>query len=315
MHDDLRERVSALFPQLKATLADLVRIPSVSAPSYPPEPVRRSAEHIVELLGAAGCEDVRLLEHPGAHPAVFAQIQGPPGAPTVLLYAHHDVQPPGPTEEWLTGPFEPFEKDGRLYGRGASDDKSGVIMHLGALGAHEGKPPVGVKVFIEGEEEVGSTHLTDFLNSYSDLLAADVIVIADAGVWRVGVPALTTSLRGVTGVFVEVRTLRSAVHSGQFGGVFPDALITLSRLLASLHDDKGDVAVPGLTAFETDPLDLREEELRGQAGTVPGLHPIGKGGLTSRLWTKPAISVLAIDAPPIRDAINQLVPVARAKVS
>jgi acetylornithine deacetylase/succinyl-diaminopimelate desuccinylase-like protein len=213
MHDDLRERVSALFPQLKATLADLVRIPSVSALSYPPEPVRRSAEHIVELLGAAGCEDVRLLEHPGAHPAVFGQIHGPPGAPTVLLYAHHDVQPPGPAEEWLTGPFEPFEKGGRLYGRGASDDKSGVIMHLGALGAHEGKPPVGVKVFIEGEEEVGSTHLTDFLNSYSDLLAADVIVIADAGVWRVGVPALTTSLRGVTGVFVEVRTLRSAVHS------------------------------------------------------------------------------------------------------
>ena len=315
MHDDLRARVSGLFPQLKETLADLVRIPSVSAPSYPPEAVRRSAEHISDLLRTAGCQDVQLLEHPGAHPAVFGQIPGPPGTPTILLYAHHDVQPPGPAEHWLTGPFDPFEKEGRLYGRGASDDKSGVIMHLGALGAHGGAPPVGVKVFIEGEEEVGSTHLDNFLQSYAALLAADVIVIADAGVWRVGRPALFTSLRGITACVVEVRTLKSAVHSGGFGGVFPDALMSLSRLLATLHDEEGNVAVPGLVSEESDPLDLTEEDLRIAAGALDQVELIGTGGLTSRLFSKPAISVLAIDAPAIDEAINQLVPVARAKLS
>jgi acetylornithine deacetylase/succinyl-diaminopimelate desuccinylase-like protein len=315
MHEDLRTKVAELFPSLKNTLADLVRIPSVSAATYPPEPVRQSAENVANLLREAGCQDVQLLEHPGAHPAVYGQIPAPQGALTVLLYAHHDVQPPGPKEEWETGPFEPFEKNGRLYGRGASDDKSGVIMHLGALNAFEGRPPVGVKIFIEGEEEVGSAHLPEFLKHYSELLRADVIVIADAGVWRVGVPALTTSLRGLTAVIVEVRTLKSAVHSGHFGGTFPDAIITLARLLASLHDDKGNVAVPGLHSHEADPLDLTEEELRAQAGSVASLKSIGHGGWTARLWTQPAISVLAIDAPPIREAINQLVPVARAKVS
>jgi acetylornithine deacetylase/succinyl-diaminopimelate desuccinylase-like protein len=315
MHDDLRQRVAKAFPALKNTLADLVRIPSVSAPSYDPASVRRSAELVAELMREAGCHDVQLLEHPGAHPAVFGQIHGPDGAPTVLLYAHHDVQPPGPAEEWETAPFEPFERNGRMYGRGVSDDKSGVIMHLGAIAAHEGRPPVGVKIFIEGEEETGSPHLSDFLSSYSELLKADVILIADAGNWRVGVPALTTSLRGVTAAFVEVRTLASAVHSGQFGGSFPDALIVLCRLLASLHDDKGNVAVEGLQSSETEPLDLTEEELRVQMGTLPGLEPIGSGEWTSRLWSKPAISVLAIDAPAISQAINQLVPVARAKVS
>jgi len=315
MHDDLRGRVGELFPSLKETLTELVSIPSVSAPSYPPEPVRRSAERIVELLKAAGCQEVQLLEHPGAHPAVYGHIPGPTGTPTVLLYAHHDVQPPGPAEEWATGPFEPFEKDGRLYGRGASDDKSGVIMHLGALLAFGGKPPVGVKVFIEGEEEVGSTHLDDFLESYASLLAADVIVIADAGVWRVGRPALFTSLRGLTACVVEVRTLKSAVHSGGFGGVFPDALTSLCRLLATLHDDQGNVAVPGLVAEESNPLDLTEQELRKASGALEQVALIGSGGLTSRLFSKPAISVLAIDAPSIDQAINQLVPVARAKLS
>ena len=188
-------------------------------------------------------------------------------------------------------------------------------MHLGALGAHGGTPPVGVKIFMEGEEEVGSTHLDDFLRSYSTLLAADVIVIADAGVWRVGRPALFTSLRGITACVVELRTLKSAVHSGGFGGVFPDALMSLSRLLATLHDDDGNVAVPGLVSEESDPLDLTEADLRTAAGALDQVKLIGTGGLTSRLFSKPAISVLAIDAPAIDEAINQLVPVARAKVS
>lgn len=308
-------QVTTLFPQLVQTLNDLVRIPSVSAPGAPPGPVRESAETVAGLLREAGCTDVRLLELEGAHPAVYASIPGPMGSPTVLLYAHHDVQPPGPAEEWETGPFEPFERDGRLFGRGTSDDKSGIIMHLGTIRAFDGQPPVGVKVFIEGEEEVGSTHLADFLDTYGELLAADVIVIADSQNWRVGQPALTTSLRGIVGCTVEVRTAAKAVHSGSLGGVFPDAITALSRLLATLHDEQGNVAIPGLVAHESAPLDLTEEELRSLIGAVPGLEEIGEGNLTSRLWTKPAISVLAVDAPRISESINQLVPVARAKVS
>lgn len=315
MHDDLRAAVHDLFPELTATLGDLIRIPSVSAAGFPPDEVRRSAETIAAMLGQAGFSEVRLLELDGAHPAVYGHIPGPEGTPTVLLYAHHDVQPPGPPEEWERGPFEPFEAGGRLFGRGASDDKSGVIMHLGAVRTFAGSPPVGVKVIIEGEEEIGSAHLPDYLAAYRDLLAADVIVIADAGNWRCGEPALTTSLRGIVGCIVEVRTAARASHSGQFGGVFPDALTALCRLLASLHDDAGEVAVQGLVAADSAPLDLTVEELAEQMGVVPGLHQMGTGGITSRLWAKPAISVLAVDAPAIAEAINQLVPVARAKVS
>lgn len=312
---DLASIVRDQFPHMQATLADLVRIPSVSAAGYPATEVRRSAETIAAMFRQAGLEDARLLEIEGAHPAVYGSIPAPPGAPTVLLYAHHDVQPPGPESEWETGPFEPFEKAGRLYGRGASDDKSGVVMHLGTVRAFEGRPPVGVKVFIEGEEEVGSAHLGDYLDRYADLLAADVIVIGDAGNWRVGQPGLTVSLRGLVGCIVEVRTAANAVHSGQFGGVFPDAIMSLVRLLSTLHTDDGAVAIPGLVSGDTDPLDLTEHELRAQIGAVPGLAQIGSGGLTSRLWTMPAISILAMDVPPISQAINQLVPVARAKVS
>lgn len=214
MPDDLHRLVEEDFPRLRSTLEDLIRIPSVSAPGHDPQEVRRSAEHVAGLLEAEGLTDVRLLELDGAHPAVFGEIPGPEGAPTVLLYAHHDVQPPGPAEEWETGPFEPFESGGRLYGRGASDDKAGIVMHLGAIRALGADSGVGIKVFIEGEEEVGSPHLPDFLDAYSDLLTADVILIADSSNWDTGVPTLTTSLRGLVAVTVEVRTLESAQHSG-----------------------------------------------------------------------------------------------------
>ncbi len=315
MHEDLRIRVHETFPEMVTILEDLVRIPSVSAPSYDPGAVRRSAEAVADLLRSVGCHDVRLLEIEGAHPAVYGEIPAPDGAPTVLLYAHHDVQPPGPADEWRTGPFEPFTDGGRLYGRGASDDKAGIVMHLGALRAFEGRPPVGVKLLIEGEEEVGSAHLAEFLDTYHDLLSADVVVIGDAGNWRVGQPALTTSLRGLVACTIEVRTAERPVHSGLFGGIFPDALMVLARILASLHDDRGEVAVKGLVSTESDPLDLTEDEVREQMGTVAGLETIGSGGVTSRLWTKPAIDILAVDAPAVAEAINQLVPVARAKVS
>lgn len=233
----------------------------------------------------------------------------------MLLYAHHDVQPAGPAGDWDSPAFEPTLRAGRIYGRGTSDNKSGIIVRLGALRAFDGRPPVGIKVLIEGEEEVRSTHLGEFLETYNDLLEADSIVIADAANWGIGVPTLTTSLRGLADCVVEVRTLRSAVHSGAFGGAVADALTTLARLLATLHDAEGEVAIPGLLSSDATVVDLTEEELRTQAEAVEGLELLGAGSITSRLWTKPAISILAIDGPPIDEAINQLVPVARAKVS
>ncbi len=315
MHEDLAAAVEAQSSSVRQLLEDLVRIPSVSAAGFDPAEVRRSAEAVATILSAEGLENVQLLEAADAHPAVFGEIPAPAGAPTVLLYAHHDVQPPGPDSQWTTVPFEPEEREGRLYGRGTSDDKAGIALHVGALRAHSGAPPVGVKVFIEGEEEIGSLHLDEFLEAHRDLLAADVIVIADSENWRVGTPALTTSLRGLVDCVIEIHTLEHAVHSGSFGGAFPDALMALSRLLATLHDDDGEVAVPGLVHREADPLDLEEPELREQATALADTQLIGSGGLTGRMWTKPAISILAIDAPSVAKAINQLVPAARAKVS
>ncbi|HSM02260.1 MAG TPA: dipeptidase [Acidimicrobiia bacterium] len=315
MNDDLKAAIGAMLPGLREDLEALIRIPSVSAPDFDATDVRRSAEATAELLVDGGYPEVRLLEHGDAHPAVFAEIPGPEGAPTVLLYAHHDVQPPGEDDGWTSDPFTPVERDGRLFARGASDDKCGVVAHAAMAEVFGGKPPVGIKVFIEGEEEIGSPNLPGFLAEHSDLLASDAIVIADSANWRVGVPALTTSLRGLVSAKVEVRVLEAGIHSGQFGGAIPDALTILCRILASLHDADGEVAIPGLMSGETDPLDLTEQELRAQAGVVPGVELIGDGTLTSRLWTKPAAAVLAIDAPPVSKAINQLIPKATAKVS
>ncbi|HEX9978873.1 MAG TPA: dipeptidase [Acidimicrobiia bacterium] len=315
MHDDLAKAVHTLFPSIRSQLEDLVRIPSVSADGFDPAQVRRSADATAALFREAGLGNVRLLELDGAHPAVFGSIAAPKGAPTVLLYAHHDVQPPGEDDGWDGRPFEPFERDGRLYGRGSSDDKGGIVTHTAVVRVFGGRPPVGIKVFVEGEEEIGSDHLPDLISRYGDLLAADVIVIADSGNWRAGTPALTTSLRGIISVIVEVQVLKAGVHSGEFGGAVPDALTVLSRVLAGLHDDKGNVAIPGLVSYESDPLDLTEEELRAQAGVLPGVGLIGEGSLTSRMWSHPAAAVLAIDATPLAKAINQLVPRARAKVS
>jgi acetylornithine deacetylase/succinyl-diaminopimelate desuccinylase-like protein len=316
MHDDLKSAVADDMPRLTELLATLVRMRSVSADGYDPAGVRDAAETIVSMLDEAGFDKTQLLESSNGNPAVFAEIPGPAASPTILLYAHYDVQPPGPIEEWDTGPFDPVERNGRLYGRGASDDKAGIVMHLGAIAAHGDDLPVGIQLFLEGEEEAGSEGLPEILNRYSDLLSPDVIVIGDGGNWEVGTPAFISSLRGIVAVKLELRTLQSAVHSGQYGGVVPDALIALSRLLATLHDDAGTVAVKGLVSNEIEEsLDVPEEMARAQTGAVEGLELIGEGSIPSRLWTRPAISVLAIDAPPVAEAINQLVPVARAKVS
>jgi acetylornithine deacetylase/succinyl-diaminopimelate desuccinylase-like protein len=315
MDTQLIASVKADTARIRDELEQLIRIPSVSAPGYPEGEVRRSGEHVASLLRDSGLENVQLLEIEGAHPAVYGEKLGPVGAPTILLYAHHDVQPPGPTEDWETAPFEPFERDGRLFGRGSADDKAGIVLHLASIRALGDALPVHVKVFIEGEEEIGSTHLIDFLNEYQEMLSSDAIIIGDAGNWRVGKPTLTTSLRGLVDCKVTIRTLRYAVHSGSFGGTYPDANIALARVLASLHNDDGSVAVEGLMEYDADPLDLTTDELVEQMLPVDGLELMGDGTLTSRLWTRPSISVLAIDSVPIKEAINQLVPEASAKVS
>jgi acetylornithine deacetylase/succinyl-diaminopimelate desuccinylase-like protein len=313
--EDLRSAIDDAFPTVRGDLERLIRIPSVAFPGFDPEPVRRSAEASAEILQATGLRGVRLLEMDRVPPAVFGELPQADGGPTVLLYAHHDVQPAGDEEEWTSPPFEPTERDGRLFGRGSCDDKAGIALHQAALLAHDRRPPVGVKVFLEGEEEVGSPNLDRFLKRFGDELRADVIVLADVTNWRIGVPGLTTKLRGLVDCEVEVRTLDHAVHSGMYGGVFPDALTSLCRLLATLHDERGNVAVPGLVSGTTDPLDLTDEDLRREMGAVDGLQEIGQGALTERLWTRPSVSVLGIDAPRVRGATNVLVPVARAKVS
>ncbi len=312
---DLRAAVSAVLPSVRSDLEALVRIPSVSADPERADDVRRSAEATAELFRGAGFDDVRILSSQGGAPAVVARKPAPQGAPTVLLYAHHDVQPVGSLVEWDSDPFEPTERGDRLYGRGAADDKAGIAAHLAAVRAHAGDPPVGVTVFVEGEEEVGSPTLASFLAEHEDLLRADVIVIADSTNWDVGVPALTTSLRGLVDVFVEVSTLGHGVHSGLWGGVAPDAVTALVRLLATLHDDEGNVAVEDLVSGRAADVDYPEERVRAEAALLDGVELLGSGPLVERLWTKPAIATVGFDATRTADASNTLIPRATAKVS
>jgi acetylornithine deacetylase/succinyl-diaminopimelate desuccinylase-like protein len=233
----------------------------------------------------------------------------------VLLYAHLDVQPTGPEGDWTSPPFEPTERDGRLYGRGAADDKAGVLLHLAVLRAFGGRPPVGVVLFVEGEEEVGSPTLTALLAEHRELLRSDVIVIADSGNAAVDVPALTTSLRGLVDVLVEVRVLERPVHSGLYGGAVGDALTALCRLLATLHDEHGDVAVAGLHTGTSAAPDVEAHVFAADAGLLPGGELIGSGTVPERLWHRPAVTVIGLDAPATADASNVLLPRARAKVS
>ena len=314
MGDDLRAAMAKVLPTVRADLEDLVRIESVSADPARAGEVRRSAEATAGLFAAAGL-DVEIVSADGGRPAVLARRPAPPGAPTVLLYAHHDVQPEGDRATWESDPFQPTERGGRLFGRGAADDKAGIAAHLAAIRAHGADLPVGVTVFIEGEEEVGSASLEALLSAYQDQLASDVIVIADSTNWEIGIPALTTSLRGLVDCVVEVRALHHAIHSGMWGGVAPDVLTALCRLIATLHDDNGDVAVEGLTAGTAADLVYAEERFRDEAGITDGVQLIGTGSIVDRLWAKPALAVIALDATRVADASNTLIPVASAKIS
>jgi acetylornithine deacetylase/succinyl-diaminopimelate desuccinylase-like protein len=313
--DELRARVREVMPGIRQVLEDLVRIESVSADPERAGEVQRSAEAVAKLFRNEHFDDVQILSVDGGAPAVVARKAAPEGRPTVLLYAHHDVQPVGDPADWNTPPFEPTEVGDRLYGRGTADDKAGIAAHLAAIRALGDDLDVGLTMFIEGEEEIGSDSLPAFLEKHQDLLEADVIVIADSGNWDIGVPALTTSLRGLVRADIEVRTLTHAVHSGMWGGLVPDALMTLTRLLATLHTDNGDVAVEGLHAGPAADVDYPEDRLRAESGAIPGVHWIGEGSAVERLWTKPAITITGIDAPKVDGASNTLTPAARAKIT
>ena len=317
MHaDELRAAIAEWHPRAVEELSNLVRIPSIAFPGYDDKPVRESAEATAETLEAAGYGGVRLIELPDVdHPAVFGEVAGPAGAPTILLYAHHDIQPEGPLEEWTSPPFEPEVRDGRLYGRGTSDDKCGIVMHAAAMRAWEGEPPVTVKVLVEGEEEASAEHLPFLIGGHRELLVADVIGVADGGNWRAGIPTLETSIRGVVDCIVTVRALDLAVHSGAYGGPAIDAISALARILATLHDDDGQVAIEGLTHGPWEGLQLTEEEYREDTPLRPSVSLVGSGSISERLWSKPAVAVLGLDAPRVVEASNQLVPVASAKVS
>jgi len=312
--DDLRAALASVLPSVRTDLERLVRIPSVSAAPEHAADVERSAEATRDLFAAEGFE-TRILRSGDGAPALLATKPGPPGSPTVLLYAHHDVQPEGDHAAWDSAPFEPTEREGRLYGRGAADDKAGIAVHLAAVRALGDPLPLGVKVFVEGEEEIGSPTLEAFIGEHGDLLEADVIVIADSGNWDIGEPALTTSLRGLVRATLEVRTLRHGVHSGMFGGVVPDAVMALTRILASLHDDDGTVAIPGLVTGDAADVDYPHERLVAESGLADGVQLIGTGSSVERMWTKPSLTVTGIDAPAVEAASNTLVPAARAMIS
>ncbi|WP_427385263.1 dipeptidase [Janibacter sp. G56] len=311
--EEIRTRVAELLPAVRADLEALTRIPSVSLDAFDQTHVEASAEATAALLRAEGL-DVEIVRE-GGRPAVIGHIDGPEGAPTVMLYAHHDVQPPGDDADWDSPAFEPTERDGRLYGRGAADDKAGIMAHVAALRAHSGELPVGVTVFVEGEEEIGSNSLATILERHGDKLAADAIVLADSMNWDIGTPALTTTLRGLVRAVVTVRTLDHGVHSGMFGGPVPDAVTALVRLLATLHDEAGDVAVAGLSAGTASDLDYSEARLREESGLLDGVSLIGTGGILDRQWTKPSLTVIGLDVPSVARSSNTLVPSASAKIS
>ena len=312
--DELRSRIQDVLPGIRRDLEDLVRIESVSADPERASEVQRSAEAVSALFEAEGFR-VQITTADGGAPAVIAHKAGPAGAPTVLLYAHHDVQPENDHADWDSPPWKPTERGGRLYGRGAADDKAGIVTHLAAARAFGDDLPVSLVMFIEGEEEVGSDSLVALLRQHHEELRSDVIVIADSGNWDIGVPALTTSLRGLVRADVEVRTLTHAVHSGMWGGLVPDSLMALARLIASLHDDEGNVTIDGLHAGPAAEVDYPEERLRAESGAAGGIRWIGSGSTVERLWTKPALSITGLDAPKVAGASNTLVPLARCRIS
>lgn len=325
--DELRAAVSAGFATAVADLSGLVRIPSVSWDGFDPAHVRASAERVAEHARELNVFDtvdvVQLSVADGAsdelgQPAVVAVRPAKNGKPTVLLYAHHDVQPPGADEAWDSKPFEPTVRGERLYGRGTADDKAGVVVHFAAIRAFVevlGDPEIGIVLYAEGEEEFGSRSITTFLEHYKDVFDADVIIVADSGNWSIDVPAVTVGLRGAVAFNVRVTTLAHASHSGMFGGAVPDAMLAAIRTLDTLWNPDGSVAVAGLTSREAETPAYDEAQLRAETGLLDGVSPIGTGAIISRIWNQPSITITGIDAPSVRDASNTLVPSVRVRLS
>lgn len=321
------------FPEYLEDLKTLVRIPSVSFAGFPQSELRRSAEAVAALMKKRGLENVQILEIPGAHPYVYGDWLHAPGAPTLILYAHHDVQPPGREEIWKSPAFEPTVRPGpggdRLYGRGSADDKAGIVVHTSAIDAclkSMGTLPVNVKLVIEGEEEIGSGHLPEFLKTYRHLLDADVLVLADAGNFDIGVPALTVALRGLVELEVEVRALNKTVHSGMWGGPLPDPAVALTKMLANLVDENGRIAIPGVLdevrpispheEAEMNKIPFDEEEFRRQSGIIPGAKLIKEGPSPAvQCWRLPSLTINAIQASSRKMAGNIINDVAWAKVT
>ncbi|MFJ4855444.1 M20/M25/M40 family metallo-hydrolase [Streptomyces sp. NPDC088730] len=312
---DLGSRVDTLMDGLTADLERLTAIPSVAFPGFPAEPVRQAHDLLVDLLRGAGVERIERLDLPGTAPVIVAEVPPPtPDAPTVLLYGHYDVQPPGDESLWLSPPFEPTPVAGGLRARGIADDKSNLIVHLGVLRAYGGRPPTGLRIVLEGQEEYGSA-FDDYPPTDPARFVCDAMVIADMGNLRPGSPTLTTGLRGAAELVVEVRTLDEPRHSGEFGGAAPDALLALLKALATLHDVHGDVAVEGLRREEWTGTTYTQEEFRALAGVRDGMPLIGSGSLGERLWSGPAVTVIGIDAPSVDHAASAVVPYARAKLN
>jgi acetylornithine deacetylase/succinyl-diaminopimelate desuccinylase-like protein len=327
----LRDAVQAGLPVAIAELSSLVRIPSVSWDGFDPEHVRASAERVAELAREVGVFDsVEVIQEPipldavsGAGklglPAVLARRAARNGKPTVLLYAHHDVQPEGDEAHWQSSPFEPTLRGERLYGRGVADDKAGAITHIAAIRALTSvlgaEPDVGIVLFAEGEEEFGSRSLPTILERYHDQLAADAIVVADGGNWDLTSPGLTVALRGAVAFNLRISTLDHASHSGMFGGQVPDAMLAAIELLATLWHKDGSVAVKGLTSHEAETPEYDEAKLREETGLLDGVEPIGSGDILSRAWYQPSITVTGIDAPTVKNASNTLIPSVRVRIS
>ncbi|MET7891234.1 dipeptidase [Streptomyces mirabilis] len=313
------ETVASLMPGAQAELTELVAFRSVADfDQYPRSESEGAANWVADALRAEGFQDVALLDTPDGTQSVYGFLPGPEGAKTVLLYAHYDVQPPLDEAAWTTPPFELTERDGRWYGRGAADCKGGFIMHLLALRALKanGGVPVGVKVIVEGSEEQGTGGLERYAEQHPELLTADTIVIGDVGNFRLGLPTVTSTLRGMTLVRVQIDTLEGNLHSGQFGGAAPDALGALIRVLDSLRAEDGSTTIDGLTGdARWEGLQYQEEAFRKDAKVLDGVELIGSGTVADRIWARPAVTVLGIDCPPVVGATPSVQAGARALVS
>jgi cysteinylglycine-S-conjugate dipeptidase len=314
-----REQIEALMPRAHRDLAELVSYRSVADPrQFPPEECAKAARWVQDAFADAGLSGLRQIETPDGSKAVYGERPGPAGAPTVLLYAHYDVQPPLDDAAWRTPPFELTEKDGRWYGRGSADCKGNIVMHLTALRAlaGDGGFPVGLKLIVEGSEEQGTGGLERYVPTDPDLLRADTILVCDTGNATLGLPTVTTSLRGLANVVVTVRALGSEMHSGMFGGAAPDALAALIAMLATLRDAHGNTTVRGLDNTQTwTGVPYDERQFRTDANVLDGVSLLGGGAVADMLWARPALTVLGVDCPPVVGSAAAIQPTARARLN